>query len=275
MKRNHEILLVFGAPLLAIGLTSLASFLEVVSTTELVAALASIIITQVAFAFHDLTGGFNGLEQEFEDLEDKFEEQSDDVNAALAHLEKRATAEPINESNFYDRFRVDARNAEEYVFISYFDNDDPRQKANDETVQYYNDIVDITKSFDDVKVRRLIRAIPQMEEWVDDLVDTHDGDSNFSLACVPDFEPDVDSKPHVSVQLIDKDLTYFVAVGGQEERGEVPRDLRLEAEPVNRQWMKYYNRIWDESFVVMRAGRVKEDNLRNFKDHIEELRQTT
>lgn len=275
MKRNHELLLVFGAPLLAIGLTTLSSFLELISTTELVAALASIIIAQVAFAFHDLTGGFSGLEVGFKDLENEFEEQSEDVDAALAHLKKGATAEPINESDFYDRFRVDVRNAEEYVFISYFDNDDPRQKADDETVQYYKDIVDLTKSFDGVKVRRLIRAIPQMEEWVDDLVDTHDGDSNFSLACVPDFEPDVGSKPHVSVQLIDKDLTYFVAVGGQEERGEVPRDIRLEAVPVNRQWMKYYNRIWDESFVVMRKGRAQGDDLQDFKDHIEELRQTT
>lgn len=275
MKRNHELLLVFGAPLFAIALISAANIYNLISTGELVATLASIIITQVAFAFHDLTGGFDGLEREFEGLEDRFEEQSEDVDDAIAHIEKGATAEPINESDFYDRFRIDVRNAEEYVFISYFDNDDPRQKANDKTVQYYEDIEEITKSFGDVKVRRLIRAIPQLEGWVDDLIETHKGDSNFSLACVPDFEPDADSKPHVSVQLIDRDKTYFVAVGGQEEQGEVPRDLRLEAEPVNRQWMKYYNRIWNGAFVVMRAGMVQEDELQAYKDHIEDLRTTS
>jgi len=275
MRRIHELLLVYVTPLVAIALTSAASLYDLISTTKLVATLVSIIITQVAFAFHDLTGGFDGLEREFENLEDRFEEQSEDVDDALAHLEKGATAEPINESDFYDRFRVDVRNAEEYVFISYFDNNDPRNMADDKTVQYYEDIEDITKSFDDVKVRRLIRAVPQLEGWVDDLIDTHEGDSNFSLACVPDFEPDVDSKPHVAVQLIDRDKTYFVAVGGQEEQGEVPRDLRLEAEPVNRQWVKYYNRIWEGAFVVMSDGMVQENQLQDYKDHIEDLRSTT
>lgn len=258
MDRKTEIFLVYAGPLLVSGLSLVGAFFNVLTTPLLLTALFSVIILQIGFVF-----------QNFSNI---FDEQKGELELALDHIRNSATAEPISESDFYDRFRVDVRNADDQVLITYLDNDDPRQKADEETVKYYEDIKEITKSSSDVRFRRLIRANPQLEDWVDDLIEAHEGDANFSLACMQDRNPDQASIPHISVQLIDDDITYFVAVGGQHEQGAVPRDLRLQSEAAARQWIGYYNRIWNDAFEVMRRGMVQETELEAYREHIEDLK---
>lgn len=250
MRRRTELFLIYVAPILVLIASLAASLFTQITTQALLVTLASVIILQIAFVFQDLSGNLEG---------------------ALEYIQKGAKAEPIKESDFYDRFRVDVRNAEERVYISYLDNQDPRDSTDYEKAQYYEDIKEIAKNSEDVSFRRIIRGITELEDWVDSLLDEHENDSNFSLACIPDKEPHEPSKPHVSVQLIDDNVTYFVAVGEQKESGKTPRDLRLESESVSDQWTKYYNRIWEDSIVVMERGKVQEEALEEYRRNLKEL----
>jgi hypothetical protein len=89
----------------------------------------------------------------------------------------------------------------------------------------------------------------------------------FSLACLPDREPEVDAIATVSVQCIDEDQIFFVAVGEQQEsRG--PRDLYVESEDFNRIWNQYYDRLWNRAILVIDRGRIDDANLSKVREMI-------
>jgi hypothetical protein len=205
------------------------------------------------------------------ELGDQIAEVSSNVSSLL---ENTATIDAVREANFYERFDEDTREAENHVWISYFDNKSPLDTHDEEKKEYYEELGDIiqNKSNQGVEFRRVVRAVPQLEDWVDELIEEREGISRYSLACVPDDEPRARSNSHISVQLIDDDITYFVAVGEQQESDE-PRDMFVRSVELNDQWTRYYQRIWNESYEVLRRGQVQDDELQNYKDHIQSFQE--
>ncbi|WP_435147654.1 hypothetical protein [Halobaculum sp. P14] len=238
--------------LLAIFIAVIESFGgPLLSTNQLIATYASLLFIQIAIV----------LNRSLESL-----------SPVVSYVENRAITEPIWESDFYNRFRSDVQTSEQRVHISYFDNSDPRQSHTTRTANYYEEIGDIIsdKTAEDVKFRRIIRGVPQLESWVDDLLEERQGNGNYSLACILDEEPEEDLKSHVAVQLIDDDIVYFVAIGEQQESNN-PRDIRVESKELNEQWQRYYDRIWDDSCVLMRRGEINQGNLAQYRSHINRL----
>lgn len=246
MGRRTNLIITYIIPILGVAVS--AVFID--DPGALISLIGSIILIQIAFIYHQI---------------------SYDLIDALEFIRNRATTEPIREKDFYDRFRVDIRNADNYVYISYFDNKNPLEDADDEVVKYYEDIKEIIKSSSNVDFRRIVRGIPELNGWISEMLDEHQGDANFSLACILDEEPEASTKPHISVQLVDNDVTYFVAVGEQRETGEVPRDLRIQSEEVSNQWKRYYNRIWESSTVLLDQGRRNDVGISEYQDHIEQI----
>ncbi len=173
----------------------------------------------------------------------------------------------VREQEFYKRFNASVEGARRRVDICYFDNKSPFEGADRVKREYYEDIEKTIKRKSGVEFRRIVRALPKTEEWLEQMVNNLSGISNFALACILDEEPASASLPHVSVQVIDSDITFLVAVGEQRET-DVPRDLFIKSREMNRLWSRYFLRLWTESFVVIDRGVVDDESLRKVREHI-------
>jgi len=243
----------YGASIVGIVLSAFFILFDTqVPVTTVISAFASLIFIQIGLIYANLY---------------------DDISPIKSFAMNSAEAKPIRESDFYDEFRMDVQQAEQRVLITYFNNHDPTDSPDNDVQDYYREIESLTKQKEDedVEFKRLIRGIPQLEGWVDQLIDEHEGDGNFSLACTMDDEPDKPLREHVPVQIIDDDIVYFVAVGEQQERSG-PRDMFVRSEDLNAQWHRYYDRLWDDSSEIMNRGRVNDENLSEYKEHIRELK---
>lgn len=246
----------YGIPSLGVILAVGLPIVERVTDTNIltnvlvISGFASLLIIQISIIRHQLV---------------------EEMNPVTDYISHQSITKPVRESEFYDEFELDVKSAEQRVYITYFDNEDPRKSHDDTQSTYYDQIDDVAQEKDGVKFRRLIRGLPQLEDWVDDLIDTHKGNGDFSLGVVLDNDPEVKLKSHIPVQLIDHDILYFVAVGEQHESGS-PRDMFVQSEELNTQWERYYRRIWEEdSLTLMSRGRVRTENLEKYKEHIAEL----
>ncbi|WP_135855173.1 hypothetical protein [Halorussus salinus] len=242
--------------------TVLTLFTDIVSASGLIVIFSSILLLELTIAFDYLHTKVDNMDKEHQD-------HFKNINR---FVENRASIEEISEWNFYDRFMIDVRNADRHVYISYFHNENPLNSNNNDQKEYYNKIGEITKekADDNVEFKRLIRALPQHESWIEKMKEEHEGDRNFSLACIPDNEPEKGNTAYIPVQLIDRDTTYFVAVGEQRELAE-PRDTYVQSKELNKQWTRYYDRLWKDSFEIISRGKVQHDEVEKYEKHLEKI----
>lgn len=254
MKRKTKVRISILVSIVIPALAIVFGWLELLPTYAYIAGFSSLILGQISLLYYEFG-------TELEEITD--------------YTKNRAQVEPIWESDFYNHWEENVLEAERRVKISYFDNVNPAESADEDKAEYYENIEDITRDMSEngVEFQRIVRAVPQTEEWIERMVENLEGVPRFSLACLPDNKPEERQKPHVSVQLIDDDLTYFVAVGEQIERNE-PRDAFVQSEALNSQWNRYYDRIWENCFIVLERGHVQEDELERYREHIEEVQDS-
>lgn len=234
------------------GATALLSlFIETLGTSVIVAAFTAIILVYLTFLFRYIAGEFSILTE---------------------FVQNQAVIRQVWEADFYESWRTDVEKASRRVDITYFDNKDPRKSTDTEKKDYYESFGEVVKrkATEGVEFRRLVRANPNLEDWIDDIIDEHTGTSRYSLACIPDPDPETGSLPHVSVQLIDDEIAYFVAVGQQME-GSTPRDLYVRSAEMNSQWGQYYDKLWNESFEILRRGTLQETEYEKFTKFLESV----
>jgi len=239
---------------LALGISIIdpASETPFISDRQVVAAFASLILIQISLTL-------NQLEQP--------------VSEIKRFVDNRAITESIREADFYERFQRDVENAQQRVLITYFHNEDPLQSNDQEKARYYRNLENLIdeKSQQNVEFKRIIRGVPQLEGWIDHLLDQHEGAPNYSLAVTMDEEPEAVLKSHVAVQLIDDNIVYFVAIGEQQEYSD-PRDMYIRSKKLNTQWERYYDRIWENSCTLINRGNILEQNVDECKEHMRELK---
>ncbi|MHB9288111.1 hypothetical protein ACKVMT_13860 [Halobacteriales archaeon Cl-PHB] len=237
----------------------LISLTRSLSTVTYASAFASVILLYLSFMYWEFGDQLANMGNKVESL-----------------LENTATVIPVREPNFYERFDEDSKEAKKHVWITYFDNKSPLDTHDSDKKEYYEQVGQTIRKKSDqgVEFKRIVRAVPQVEDWVDQLIEERQGISRYSLACVPDDQPELRSNSHVSVQLIDDDITYFVAVGEQQESDE-PRDMFVRSVELNDQWSRYYQRLWNESFEVVRRGQVQPDEVESFRQHLRSLEDGT
>lgn len=230
----------------------------------LFAILTIMVLSYLSVMYRDLSS----------DLDTGYRELTEDLASIKGTVHNQAVVRSINEVNWYDEFEPNLKDADDHVYISYLHNEDPRDSQDERKVKYYENVSNVikNKSTEGVEIRRVIRGIPSLEDWIDTILEEHEGTTWYSLACIPDSEPDVVNKPHISVQLIDDNITYFVAVGEQKEE-TYPRDMFVKSEEMNTQWDRYYRTLWKSSLVVLERGNIDEDELERLKDHLDELRE--
>ncbi len=173
--------------------------------------------------------------------------------------------ETISEAGWYPRFSEALRNARTRVKISYMSNKSPLDSVTPETRSYYRKLSAEIRRKTQVDFKRLVRAVPGLRSWIEAMVEDLGNVANFSLACLPDQNPDDNEIPTISVQCVDDDQVFFVAVGEQQEsRGR--RDMYIESEDANRIWSQYYERLWSEAIVVINRGIVDQVALAKVRE---------
>lgn len=228
-----------------------ASGEPLISNRQAIIAFSTIILIQISISFNKL---------------------SEPVDDILSFTNNYSVTKPVNESDFYKEFKQDVEDANHRVLITYFNNQNPLESNNSDTEHYYRNMDRLVgeKERENVEFRRIVRGVPQLEDWIDHLLNEHEGRGNYSLACTLDDEPEAALKSHVAVQLIDDDITYFVAVGEQQEYSD-PRDMYVRSEELNTQWERYYDRIWEDSLLLIERGDVIQQNVNEYKSHIDDF----
>jgi len=201
-------------------------------------------------------------------LDYRFSRHRDEVEEAL---ESQPLVRPIYKDQFHEQFEQAITRADRRADICFFDNESPLESNRGDKKAYYEGQRQLIEGNPDVRFRRIVRALPGTEDWIEGMVEELQGLGTFSLACILDEQPDSRSIPHISVQLIDEDKTFFVAVGQQTEARR-PRDLYIRSEDVNSQWSRYYNRLWgDQAVAVMEEGQIRPEGLDRVREHIQEI----
>jgi len=247
LRRTNIILLTLGAAGGVVVPISVAVWpLAVRDTSVLVTTFASIVLVYLS-----LIGA-------------AIREMQDRISTGFAGL---ARVEPIAEDEFYARFSEAIRTAEKRVKITYMSNKSPLDTKDVQMREYYRNISALIKKNGQLEFRRIVRAIPSLGDWIEKMVEELGQAGNFSLACLPDTNPDDDQIDAVPVQCVDTDKTFLVAVAEQQETRE-PRDLLIVSEQCNRIWNTYYDRLWRKSIVVVDRGRVNSSNLTQIREVI-------
>ncbi len=172
-----------------------------------------------------------------------------------------ARVEPISEGEFYARFSAALRTARTRVKLSYMSYKSPLDTRDPIMRDYYQKLPNLVRKIrSDLEFKRLIRAVPGIRNWLEQMVTELKDVPNFSLACLVDNQPESDNITTVSVQCVDDNKVYFVAVGEQQE-STGRRDLYVESEDFGKVWNQYYERLWRSAIVVIDRGRIDPANL--------------
>jgi hypothetical protein len=154
--------------------------------------------------------------------------------------------------DFYPQFTSELKKARDFVDIAYLAAYPPQETIEEVRRRYYQELPALMKKRSDVSFRRLVRHSQKNEPWIKQILKDMAGARNFALCVVEDDE----SKEHslaLSVQVIDNDKAWLVAVNSHEPRGG-PRDIALLGNTVSDGLRHYYNRLWERGKVLMTAG---------------------
>lgn len=162
----------------------------------------------------------------------------------------------LRESDFYNHFRSAVEDAQHSVRIAYLAPYPPTEVAYKHRKRYYDEILELMKRRTDVTFKRLVRESPRNEHWVAEMLGELRDRPNVDIALLTrDLPPNCDLPLTLSVQVIDDDKSWIVAIGSHEREGEF-RDIYVENAALAKGLAEYYNRIWLVSEKLLDRGRI-------------------
>ena len=196
------------------------------------------------------------------------------VEASKEHFEKIAAGidkilktlksprlEVLSQDEFYQEFRKQVTKAKSIVDISHLDTFPPGSEAlrNSESETYYNNFVSMVKNNHNVEFRRVERFSTEKIPWIRKLIDGLSDERNFSLHCLA-LTMSERKLPYMSVQIIDKRISFIVAVAKHTD-AHYPRDILMEGGDISEMWLKYYNSmLWEPSIPIIEHGKFYKDS---------------
>jgi hypothetical protein len=167
-----------------------------------------------------------------------------------------AFVERLREDAFYKHFLARVQTADNTVRIAYFAPNRPQSVPDLERDRYYDAIARAMAENGRITFKRLLRATPSNEEWAAELVGRFENHSNIHIALLRGDRPDNQTMPlALSVQVVDADKSWLVAVASHEREGEF-RDLYIESREIAERMTTYYERLWKMGDVLLEAGRI-------------------
>jgi hypothetical protein len=160
----------------------------------------------------------------------------------------------IRDDQFYAEFLQAARLASSTVCICYFGPRAPVSVADTDRKAYYRKIhrVMVNRS-GEVKFRRLVRRSPENEAWVATAAEALDGTPRLDIALINDLDETKLMPLALSVQIIDQQKAWLVAVQSHEQIGDY-RDVAIEGGDLPKVFQLYFDRLWREAEVILDSG---------------------
>jgi hypothetical protein len=169
-----------------------------------------------------------------------------------------AVVRRISDGDFYREFMAACKAAKYSVSISYFSALPPDRAARDYQDSYYKEHLATVKKSPHITYKRIVRDSPENRPWIKKLMDDLQGKSNAYLAVLTDLDPIHEMPLALSVQIVDDDRVWLVALKSHLPDGKF-RDLYIESRDVAQAMTEYYERLWTTSKIVLKAGEVTSD----------------
>lgn len=170
----------------------------------------------------------------------------------------------VKAAEFYSQFASEIGAAKDYVDIAYLAAYPPAETADEPRRRYYQDLPLTMKRRPEIMFRRLVRDSKKNRPWIREILKAMKGSRNFELAIVADNEAEEQSLA-LSVQVIDGDRAWLVAVRSHEPRGG-PRDLFVRGKTIGDGLRSYYERVWMRGVTLMKAGNLTSEGEAYAKD---------
>jgi hypothetical protein len=184
---------------------------------------------------------------------------SQDQSSAFAELRSAfplTIVRRLRESDFYNHFRSAVEDARHSVRIAYLAPYPPTEVAYEHRKRYYEEILELMRRRTDLTFKRLVRASPKNDRWIAEMLDDLRDRPNVDIAMLTrDLPPEFDLPLALSVQVIDDDKSWIVAIASHEREGDFT-DVYVENGDLAKGLAEYYNRIWQVSEKLLDRGRV-------------------
>jgi hypothetical protein len=194
----------------------------------------------------------------------------DDIERQLrSFASDRPGVSTLVDHDFYGRFGEQLRQASVGVAMAHLDTYPPNRPKKTGAAEYYEAMPKSIKSNPQAKFRRVERASPEKQKWLEELIKTFTGVANFSLAVLL-LESRDRRTGFVSVQVIDDLNTILVAVA-EHDSSFGPRDVWIRERGATALWKSYYDEaLWRPAAKVLENGvlnRPEWDRTIKFIDH--------
>jgi len=180
-------------------------------------------------------------------------------------LSRTQNTRALSQEEFYSHFSAELSNATRAVDLTNLDPESPDQYGAKLSAagRYYDTFLGTIRSRRHVEFRRVDRWSPRKKEWLGNLISDMRGQANFSLALL-DWSLDVPRIPHVSVQIVDGERAYLVAISKHNDKyGK--RDVQVLDKETASLWGVYYEDVlWKGAEVIVDRGRVVEEAWQKF-----------
>lgn len=174
----------------------------------------------------------------------------------------------MHQDDFYAQFESKLKTAQKVVDICHFGKEPPLRRDKSNEKEYYDRSSDTVKR-SPATFRRLERLTPDKLKWIEFLIKTYTNQKNYSLHCLLDDDITSDQLGAVSVQRIDENETYLVALAEHYSTSGI-RDIHIVSPEVNQLAAQYFNsRLWGKSTQIIERGNFKGTEWDNCKKWLE------
>lgn len=168
----------------------------------------------------------------------------------------------LRDDEFYSEFYAAAEGAVHTVRICYFAPTPPADGAPKGRLEYYRKLAALIKRERRAQYQRLIRYSDANRDWIAELLRDLEGEPNASIAVVDaDLEPTKRMPLALSVQIVDENKSWLVAIKSHERQGAF-RDLYVESKDFAEAMGLYYERLWSNATLVLENGRVTDEGVK-------------
>lgn len=163
------------------------------------------------------------------------------------------TIRPLRDDEFYAMFLETAKSADSHVYISYLGPTNPGQTRHRERDAYYTAILNAIRGNRRAAFRRLMRNTESNRTWCAQRIKQWEDLPNMSVALLPDYSGGHDMPLPLSVQTVDTQHAWLVAVEGHERSGP-HRDLYINDSTSADFLEKYFRRLWSRATTIIDHG---------------------
>lgn len=189
-------------------------------------------------------------------------EQRHELQAAATRIEEAVRGprvRKLRDEDFYTEFLQAARRARSSVCICYFGPDSPDSVPDRERKAYYTKMrLLMRKRGNQVRFRRLLRWSDANERWAGSEITRLLGSPRVDFALLRDLDPTTPKNVMplaLSVQIVDQEVAWIVAVQSHEQIGEF-RDAVVEGGDLPCMLQLYFDRLWTHAEVILENGRL-------------------